>query len=63
MSTKLNGKVAVVTGASKGIGENSVREVTELIKPYPAEDMRAYRVSTVVSNSRNDVPECTEPVE
>src|SRR5208282_5526630 len=43
------------------LGENSVREVSELLKPYPAEDMRAYRVSTVVSNSRNDVPECIEP--
>ena len=44
------------------LGENSVREVTELLKPYPAENMRAYRVSTVVSNSRNDVPECIAPV-
>jgi putative SOS response-associated peptidase YedK len=43
------------------LGENSVRETTELLKPYPAEDMRAYRASTVVSNSRNDVPESIEP--
>jgi hypothetical protein len=24
--------------------------------------MKAYRVSTVVSSSRNDVPECIEPL-
>jgi len=43
------------------LGENSAREVAELLKLYPAEGMQAYRVSAVVSNSGNDVPECIEP--
>ncbi len=33
-----------------------------LLKPYPAADMAAYEVSTVVNNPSNDVPECVEPV-
>jgi putative SOS response-associated peptidase YedK len=34
----------------------------KLLLPYPAKKMKAYRVSTVVSSSRNDVPECVEPL-
>jgi putative SOS response-associated peptidase YedK len=45
------------------LGENSVRDVADLLGPYPADAMRAYRVSTVVSNARNDVPECIEPTD
>jgi putative SOS response-associated peptidase YedK len=32
-----------------------------LIRPYPAELMEAYPVSTVVNSPTNDVPECIEP--
>lgn len=34
-----------------------------LLKPYPPELMRAYRVSPVVNSPRNDSPECLSPVE
>ena len=34
----------------------------ELLRPYPPETMTAYKVSRVVSNARNDVPECVEPL-
>jgi putative SOS response-associated peptidase YedK len=30
------------------------------LRPYPSQDMRAYRVSTLVNNPRNDVPRCVE---
>lgn len=33
-----------------------------LLRPYPAEKMVAYPVSTVVNNPRNDVPECVQPI-
>jgi putative SOS response-associated peptidase YedK len=33
-----------------------------LLRPYPAEKMMAYPVSTVVNNPRNDVPECVQPI-
>jgi putative SOS response-associated peptidase YedK len=32
----------------------------QLLIPYPAEKMKAYRVSAYVSNARNDSAECTE---
>lgn len=35
----------------------------KLLIPYPAKKMKAYKVSRTVSNSRNDVPECLDPVE
>ena len=33
-----------------------------LLRPYPAEKMAAYPVSTVVNNPRNDVPDCVQPI-
>jgi putative SOS response-associated peptidase YedK len=32
-----------------------------LLRPYPAEDMAAYPVSTLVNNPKNDQPECVVP--
>jgi putative SOS response-associated peptidase YedK len=34
-----------------------------LLVPYPAKKLKAYRVSPLVSNPRNDVPQCLKPVE
>ncbi len=34
------------------------RVLLDCLKPYPAEGMVAYAVSTLVNNPRNDVPEC-----
>lgn len=33
-----------------------------LLKPYPAEEMAAYAVSTVVNNPQNETPDCIAPV-
>jgi putative SOS response-associated peptidase YedK len=33
-----------------------------MLRPYPAEDMEAYPVSTVVNNPRNEKKECITPV-
>jgi putative SOS response-associated peptidase YedK len=33
-----------------------------LLKPYPADEMEAYAVSTLVNNVRNNRPECIERV-
>ena len=35
-------------------------KLLEMLKPYPAEDMEAYPISTVVNNPRNEVKECIE---
>lgn len=42
--------------------ERSPEELNGLLKPYPAEKMAAYEVSTLVNNPRNDAPECIDPV-
>jgi putative SOS response-associated peptidase YedK len=34
------------------------KELAKLLRPYPSEGMLAYRVSTLVNNWKNDVPEC-----
>jgi putative SOS response-associated peptidase YedK len=34
--------------------------LARLLRPYPSEDMLAYRVSTLVNNPGNDVPQCVE---
>jgi putative SOS response-associated peptidase YedK len=39
-----------------------VQRIQSLLRPYPAEEMTAYPVSTRVNNPANDSPECLEPV-
>ena len=34
----------------------------ELLKPYPAHEMKAYRVGTEVNSPKNDSPDCTLPI-
>jgi len=43
-------------------GEVDPQELLPLLKPYPAEEMTYYQVSTLVS-SHTDSPECITPVE
>jgi putative SOS response-associated peptidase YedK len=40
-----------------------VEQLKQLLIPYPPRKMRAYRVSSLVSNPRNDVAECMKEVE
>ena len=35
----------------------------ELIRPYPADEMEAYPISTLVNSPRNDVPDCIAPLD
>jgi putative SOS response-associated peptidase YedK len=34
-----------------------------LLRPYPADQMKAFPVSTIVNSPRNDTPECVEAIE
>ncbi|MCW5876679.1 MAG: SOS response-associated peptidase [Anaerolineales bacterium] len=43
--------------------ETESKDLLPLLRPYPSEKMAYYQVGTVVSNARNDVPECIVPVE
>ena len=36
--------------------------LSELLRPYPAEEMEAFAVSTAINNPRNDSPKCAEAV-
>ena len=36
--------------------------IQSLLQPYPAEEMTAFPVSTIVNNPRNESPQCVEPV-
>jgi putative SOS response-associated peptidase YedK len=37
-------------------------QLGELLKPYPADEMTAFRISTLVNNARNESPQCIEPL-
>ena len=39
-----------------------VEPLHALLRPYPSEELTAYPVSTMVNNTRHDVPQCLEPV-
>ena len=43
-------------------GDSPSNEMLPLLKSYPAEEMEAYPVSTLVNNPANDTPECVLPV-
>jgi len=38
-------------------------QLQSLLAPYPAEEMTAYPVSTLVNNPQNDAPDCINPLE
>ena len=38
------------------LGEDAARDVTELLRPYLSEGLRAYRVSAPTNSARNDGP-------
>lgn len=42
-------------------GDNP-QQALHLLRPYPAEKMAAYPVSTFVNSPRNDAPACIEPI-
>ena len=42
-------------------GPSSPETLAHLLKPHPAEGMRAFAVSTLVNSPANDRPECTSP--
>ena len=44
-------------------GLQSVKELQSLLKPYPAEGMRRYRVSQRVNQVKNDDPECAAAID
>ena len=44
-------------------GTVSPDDVARLSVPLPASEMRAYPVSSIVNNPRNDAPVCVEPLE
>lgn len=41
---------------------HNITELKTLLAPYPDEEMKAYPVSKLVSNAKNDVPECLIPI-
>jgi putative SOS response-associated peptidase YedK len=42
--------------------EQGPGQLDDLLVPYPAEEMTAYPVSTVVNNPRNESPDCIAPL-
>jgi putative SOS response-associated peptidase YedK len=42
--------------------EQKPEQLQGLLKPYPAEQMMTYPISTLVNNPKNDSPECIVPV-
>jgi putative SOS response-associated peptidase YedK len=44
-------------------GAKDVQALQNLLKPYPAEDMKAWTVSTKVNSPRNDSVDCLETLE
>ena len=40
---------------------SDISELRELLVPYPANEMEAYEVSTLVNSPKHDVPECVAP--
>jgi putative SOS response-associated peptidase YedK len=41
--------------------QKETERLKKLLVPYPSEELKAYPVSKIVNNARNDVPECLRP--
>ena len=41
---------------------NDSEKLSTLLKPYPSNEMGAYKVSTIVNSPKNDTPKCIEPI-
>jgi len=37
-------------------------KLAKLLRPYPSKDLLAYRVSALINNPKNDVPQCVEAI-
>jgi putative SOS response-associated peptidase YedK len=37
-------------------------KLAKLLRPYPLKDMLAYRVSPLVNDPKNDVPQCVKAI-
>lgn len=42
---------------------DDTNKLQKMLRPFPADEMEAYQVSTLVNNLRNDKKECTEAVQ
>lgn len=40
----------------------NIYTLTQLLKPYDFKKMKSYKVSPLVNNASNDLPECIKPV-
>jgi putative SOS response-associated peptidase YedK len=68
LAARLHDRMPVILPADTypaWLGEDDVSppELLVLLKPYPADAMRAYRVSTAVNSVKNYGPECIEPMD
>jgi len=43
-------------------GEARSETLQALLQPYPAQEMEAFPVSTLVNSPSNDVPDCVLPI-
>ncbi len=43
--------------------EKDIDKLDRLIRPYPSEYLKAYRVSRMINTAQNNTPQCLEPVE
>jgi putative SOS response-associated peptidase YedK len=43
-------------------GEQPIERLQALLQPYPADEMTAYPVSTLVNSPANDAAACIQPV-
>lgn len=46
----------------KWLSAESKLAVLDLLKPFPAEEMKIYSVSSIVNSPKNDTPECIQPL-
>jgi putative SOS response-associated peptidase YedK len=54
--------IVAPSDAARWLDRNE-RDVADLVRPYPAEEMTAYRIGTRVNSARNDDPTLIEPVQ
>ncbi|HPA12144.1 MAG TPA: SOS response-associated peptidase [Bacteroidales bacterium] len=65
LMTKIHNRMPVILdkkGEDLWINNTDEKELTNLLKPFPAEQMTAYRISNLVNSPRNNSPKIIEPI-
>ena len=60
---KKEGRITVGVGAARASSGTPLDQVQAFMRPFPADGMESYPVSTLVNDPKNESAKCMEPLQ